>query len=69
MLGYSLVSTDGKVLGYIIGKVDGIKLRLDCVIELGSLDGSLDGSNYGKLEILLLGSSLGSTDGKVPGYE
>ena len=29
------------------------------------LDGSIDGSNYGKFEGLFLGGSLGSTDGKV----
>ena len=32
---------------------------------MGSLEVSFDGSNDGKLEGLLLGDSLGSTDGKV----
>ena len=32
------------------------------------LDVSLDGSNVDKLEVLLLGCSLGSTDVKVLGY-
>ena len=61
MLGYSLVSTDGKVLGYdegiklglfdgkvlgnILGNVDGITLVLDVGTDLGSLYVSFDGYN------------------------
>ena len=37
--------------------------------QLGYLDGSFDGSNDGKLEILLIGYSLGYNDGKVLGYD
>ena len=33
------------------------------------LDGNIDGSNDGKLESLLLGDSLGFTDGKVIGSD
>ena len=35
-----LVSTDDKVLGTIIGDVDGITLGLDVVTDLGFLHGS-----------------------------
>ena len=36
---------------------------------LVSLDGSLDGSDDGKLEVLLIGGSLGSTYGKALGSD
>ena len=49
-------STDGKVLGTIIGNVDKITLGVGVVTELDYLDGSFDGSNGGKLEGLLLSS-------------
>ena len=65
LLGDSLVSNDGKVLGIILGNVYGSKLGIDVGTELGSLDGSYDGSNYGKLGGLYLGGSLGSTDGNT----
>ena len=53
------------MIGTIFRNVDGITLLFDFVTDLGSLDGYLDVSNYGKLEGLLLGGSLGSTDGKL----
>ena len=56
-----LESTDGKLLCNINRYVDVITIRLDVVIELGSLYGSFDGSNNGKIEGLLLGESLGYT--------
>ena len=37
--------------------------------NLVSLNGSFDGSNYNKLEVLLLGGSMGYTDGKVIGSD
>ena len=37
--------------------------------QLGSLDASFDGSDSGKLEWLLLGGSLGYTDGKALGSD
>ena len=52
--GIKRVSTDGKVIGIILGNVHGITLGLDVRTELSSLDGSVDGYNYGKLEGLLL---------------
>ena len=36
---------------------------------MGSLDGSFDDYNDGKLEGLSIGYSLGSTDGEVLGYD
>ena len=62
-----LVCTDGKLLGTILGNVDGIILIMDVRPELSSLDISFDGSNDVKLEGLLHGDSLVSTDGKVIG--
>ena len=53
------------MIGTIFVNVDGITLRLDVVTDLGSLDGSFDGFNYGKPEGLLLGDSLGYNNGKV----
>ena len=42
-------SNDGKVIGTVFGNKYGITLGLDIVIELGFLDVSFDGSNYGNL--------------------
>ena len=55
--GITLVSTDGKILGTILGNVDGIKLRLYFGTDLGtlSLDGYFDGSNDGNTLVLFLG--------------
>ena len=67
--GIKLGSTDGKVLGTVLVNIDGITLVLDIGTELGFLDGSFDGSNDGKLEVLFLGDSMGSTNGKVLGSD
>ena len=40
----------GKVLGTVLGNVDEITLWLDVGTDLGSLYGSFDESNYGKLK-------------------
>ena len=54
MLGFDevikLVSTDGKVIGTMLGYVDVITLFIDAGTELGSLDGSFYVNNYGNLE-------------------
>ena len=60
-LGY----TDWKVLGYILGNVDGIILGIGVGTEMGCFYGSFDDSNGGKLEGLFLGDSLGFTAGKL----
>ena len=52
------------MLGTVLGNLYGTTLGIDVVTELGYLDGSFDGSNYGILEVLLLGGSLGYTGGK-----
>ena len=62
-------STDSKFIGIILGNVDGITHRLEIGTYLSSLDGSFDGYNYGKLEGLFFGCSLGSTYGKVLVYD
>ena len=70
MLGGSLVSTDGKVigsnefiklgynysivLGNILWNVNRITLGIGVGIDMLSLDGSLYGYNYVKIEVLLL---------------
>ena len=43
--------------------------HLGLMLEHSSLYGSVDGSNYLKIEVLLLGDSLVYTDGKVLGYD
>ena len=53
------------VIGIICGNAYGITLGLDVETELGYLDVYFDGSNYGKLECLLLGDSLCYTGGKL----
>ena len=67
--GIKLVLSDGKVLVTILANVYGNSLGLDVGTYLGSLDGSFDGSNYGNIDRLLLGDSLGYTDGKVLGFD
>ena len=57
--------SNGKVFGTNLRNVDGITLGLGVGTELGYLDGSFGGSNDIKLEILLLGGSLGRTYGKL----
>ena len=70
MIGVSLGSNDGKLVGSdegtkpgiydgtfivsILGNVYGITLGFDVGKKLGSLDGFIDGYNYGNLEGLLL---------------
>ena len=63
--GIKLGSTYGKVFVPILGNVDRITLGIDVGTNLNSLDRSFDGSNNGKLEVLLMGYSLVSTDGEV----
>ena len=53
--GIKLVSTDCKVLGAILGDVDGLKFGLNFGTELGSLYGFFDGSKDRNIEGLLLG--------------
>ena len=53
----------------MLGDVDVIILEIYVGTELGSLVGYFDCSNDGKLEVLFLGGSLGSTDGKVFGSD
>ena len=48
--GIKLGSADGKVLGTILGNIYVITLGIDLGTDLVSLNGSLDGYNYGKLE-------------------
>ena len=60
-----MVSTDNKVLGTILGNVDGITIGIEIGADLSLLYRIFYGSNDDKLEGLLLGESLGSTDGKV----
>ena len=67
--GIKFGSTDGNVLGTILGNLDRIKLGIDVGTELGSLDEFFYISNYGKLEQLFLGDSLESTDVKVLGSD
>ena len=54
-LGDSLGSTDVKVLGFLLGDVDGITLGLDFGTERVFLYVTFYGCNDGKLECLLLG--------------
>ena len=63
--GINMEDTDGKLLGTIIGNVDDITLSLDVGTNMWSLNGSFDDSNDNKLKGLLLIDSLGYTEGKV----
>ena len=60
-----LVYTDGKVLSTILVNSYGITLGIAVGTELGSLDGLFDSSNNGNLEEFFPVGSLGYTDGKV----
>ena len=62
-------STNGKFLVLLLGNVDEKTLWLVVGKELGSLYGSFDVSNDGKLEVLFIGESLEYTDGKSLGYD
>ena len=55
-------------LATILGEVDGITFGLDVAIALGYLDGSFDGSNDIKFNVLVIEYSLGHTDGKLLDY-
>ena len=55
----------GKWIETILGNVDGITLGIDFVTEQGSSEEYFDVCNNGNLEGLLIGSSLGSTDGNT----
>ena len=57
------------MLGTIIGNVDRITLGIDIGTKLVFLYGSFDGSNDGKLGVLLIGDSLGFIDVKVIGSD
>ena len=61
--------TDGEVIDTILGNVDGITLGLNIGTELGPFYRYFDGSNDSNLEGFFLGGSLGSTDGKLIGYD
>ena len=62
------VFTDGKVIGTILGNVDGITLGIDVGTQPSSLDILFDYYNDGKLEVLQFQDSLRSTHGKVLGF-
>ena len=47
-------STDGKVLDTILVNLDGTILGIDVVTDLGSLDGTFDGSYDCKLLVLFI---------------
>ena len=63
-----LRSLDGRFLGNILGNVYIITLGLVVGTNMVYLDGSFDGSDDGKLEVLFKIYSLGFTDNKIPGY-
>ena len=52
------------MIGTIVSNLYGITLVLNVGTDLGSLDGCFDGSNASKMEVLLLGDALRSTDSK-----
>ena len=53
----------------ILVNVVGITLGINVGTELGSLDESIDGYNYGNFEGLLYEDSLGYTVGKLLGSD
>ena len=54
---------DGKVIGTILGNLDGITHGIDVGTYMGSLEGFFYYSNYGKIEGLFLWGSLVYNDG------
>ena len=62
-----LSCTDGELLVSTLGDVDRNTIGLDKGTDLGSPDGSFDGSNELKPVGLLFGEALGSDDGTVLG--
>ena len=67
--GIKLVYIGGKVFGTMLGNADRITLEIGVGTDQGSLDGYLNGSNVVKIEGLLIRSSLGYTDDKLPGSD
>ena len=65
--GIQLGFIDGKLLGTIFGDVDGITHGLDVGTELCPSDGSFEGSNDGKFEIIIILGIFRYTDSKVLG--
>ena len=65
--GIKLGSSDCKVIGTILGNVDGNMLELDFGADLRSIYGYFDSYNAGKTRGELFGDSSGSTDGKAYG--
>ena len=61
--GIKLGSFDRKALDTILSNVAGITLAIDVGTELGYLYGSFDCSIKRNIESLVLGNSLGYTDG------
>ena len=57
------------MFGTMLGNVDVITLGLDVGIDLESLDGYFGVSNDGKLEVLFIGGSLGSTYCEILGSD
>ena len=64
-----LVTTYGKVLVTILGKLYEITLGFDVGTDLVSSYGFFDGLDSGNLKALLIGESLEYTDGKVIGSD
>ena len=69
MLGYDegikLGLSGVKVIGTILGNVDIIAPGFVIGTDMGYLDESFDGYDYGKLEVLLIGYSLVYTNCKL----
>ena len=61
--------SDDKVIGTIFLNVDGITLGVYDGADMVSLDGSFDGVDYGKLEVLFFGDLLRYNDGKFIGSD
>ena len=68
-MGNEIGFSDGKIPVTILGNVYKINLVIDIGTEMGYLNGSFDGSNYGNIEGLFIGESLGYTDVKVLGSD
>ena len=61
--GIIVLLSDGKLLVTIPRNVNGITLGIDVGKKLGSLGVSVDDSNIGNIEGLLIGDSMGSSHG------
>ena len=53
-----MVPGTGEVLGYVLVPADNVKFVLDDRAELGSLTGSLEGSNFGIPKISFPGVTI-----------